>query len=217
MKIMHPRIAWLLARVKGSRILDVGYARKQGVLLHGFRERNPQATVVGIDLDVKTVLATRDQLTLIGDALRLPFRDDEFDAVVAGELLEHVWDGLALLRELVRVSCPDGTVYVTTPNSFSLNRWFRYCFLASQIYAKPSFRGFLGDADHKVFWNPPSLFNALDELGLEVIEATTIGFRMPFLARVVPSLGALHVPWYPFTRLGSYLCVSGRKKQVHLP
>jgi SAM-dependent methyltransferase len=211
-KMMHPRIAWLLDRVSGSRILDVGYVRKQDVLLRGFRERNPQADVIGIDLDMKTVLITQDELTLVGDAFKLPFADGEFDAVVAGELLEHVWNGFALLRELARVSCPNGAIYITTPNSFSLNRWFRYCFLTYRPYTKSSIRFFLGDADHKAFWNPPSLLNALDGLGLEIVEATTIGIRIPFVARVVQSLGSLHLPWYPFSRLGSYLCVWGRKR-----
>lgn len=210
--MIHPRMAWLLDRVRGSRILDVGHARKQDVLLRGFRERNPQATVVGIDLDVETVLATQDQYTLVGDALRLPFRDNEFDAVVAGELLEHVWDGLVLLRELGRVSRPGGAVYVTTPNPFSLNNWLRHWLLTSCPYDRASYRGFLGAVDHKIFWNPPSLFNVMDELGLEIVEATTIGIRIPFLARVVARLGALYIPWYPFNRLGGYSCVISRKK-----
>jgi SAM-dependent methyltransferase len=208
----HPRITWLLDRVEGTRILDVGHARKQDVLLYGFRERNPQATVVGVDLDRETVLATRDRRTVVGDALRLPFRDNEFDAVVAGELLEHVWDAFALLRELARVSRPAGVVYITTPSAFSLNRWLRYWLLASCPHGRPAFRGFLGDVDHKVFWSPPSLFNAMDELGLEVVEATTVGLRVPFLARAVTGWGSLHAPWYPFSRLGSYLCLAGRKR-----
>jgi SAM-dependent methyltransferase len=210
--MMPPRMAWLLDRVKGSCILDVGYARKQDVLLHGFRQRNPQAIVVGVDLDAETVLATRDQHTVVGDALRLPFRDNAFDAVVAGELLEHVWEGFVLLRELARVSRPGGAVYVTTPNSFSLNNWLRHWLLAPCPYDRAFFRGFLGDVDHKMFWDPPSLFNAMVELGLEIVEATTIGIRVPFLARAVARLGSLQMPWYPFNRLGGYLCVMSRKK-----
>jgi SAM-dependent methyltransferase len=210
--MMHPRMTWLLDRVRGTRILDVGYVRKQSVLLDGFREKNPQAAVVGIDLDVETVLATRDRHTLVGDALRLPFRDNEFDSVVAGELLEHVWDGFALLCELVRVSRPGGAVYVTTPNPFSLNNWLRHWLLASCTYDRAAFRGFLGDVDHKMFWNPPSLFNAMDDLGLEIVEATTIGVRVPYLARVVNGLGSLYIPWFPFNRLGFYLCIATKKR-----
>ncbi len=62
-----------------------------------------------------------------------------------------------------------------------------------------------------MLWNPPSLFNAVDELGLEIVEAVTVGFRIPFVSRVVTGLGSLSVPWYPFSRLGSNLCLMGRK------
>jgi len=208
----HPRITWLLDRVEGTRILDVGYARKQDVLLYGFRERNPQATVVGVDVDREAVLAARDRRTVVGDALRLPFGDGAFDVVVAGELLEHVWDVFGLLGELGRVLCRAGVVYITTPSAFSLNRWLRYWLLAPCPHGRAAFRGFLGDADHKVFWSPPSLFYAMDVLGLEVVEATTVGLRVPFLARVARGWGSLHAPWYPFSRLGSYLCLAGRKR-----
>lgn len=210
--MIHPRMRWLLDRVRGSLILDAGYARKQDILLRGFGERNPQAIVVGVDLDIEAVLATRGQHTLVGDALRLPFQNNEFDAVVAGELLEHVWDGFALLNELVRVLRLGGALYVTTPNPFSLNNWLRHWLLAHCVCDRTAFRGFLGDVDHKMFWNPPSLFNALAELGLEIVEATTIGARVPVLARAVARLGSLHLPWYPFNRLGFYLCLVGRKR-----
>ena len=41
---------------------------------------------------------------LHGDALRLPFRDEAFDLVVCVEVLEHLQDPAAGLRELARVS-----------------------------------------------------------------------------------------------------------------
>lgn len=210
--VIHPRIKWLLDRVRGSRILDVGYVRKYEALHRGFKNRNPRSLVVGIDLDVEAVLQARDDHSVVGNALQLPFRDSEFDAVVAGELLEHVWDGFTLLRELVRVSRPGGTVYVTTPNPFSLNNWLRHWLLAPRIYTRASFRGFLGDPDHKMFWNPPSLFNAISALGLDIVEFTTIGVRIPLIARAVKRLGALDIPCYPFSRLGSYTCVVGWKR-----
>jgi len=210
--VIHPRIKWLLDRVRGSRILGVGYVRKYEALHMGFKNRNPRSLVVGIDLNAEVVFQVRDDHSVVGDALRLPFRDSEFDAVVAGELLEHVWDGFTLLRELVRVSRLGGTVYVTTPNPFSLNNWLRHRLLAHCTYDKKTFRGFLGDVDRKMFWNPPSLFNALDKLGLDIVESTTIGVRVPLIARAVKRLGALDIPCYPFSRLGSYTCVVGRKR-----
>lgn len=52
---------------------------------------------------------------LVGDARRLPFGADSFDAVVAAEILEHVRDDETAIAELVRVCRPGGRVAVTVP------------------------------------------------------------------------------------------------------
>lgn len=51
------------------------------------------------------------------DATRLAFRDESFDAVVADELLEHLPDARAFLREAVRVLRPDGVFICATVNA----------------------------------------------------------------------------------------------------
>jgi len=50
-----------------------------------------------------------------GDALALPFPDGTFDRVIASEVLEHIPDDLAAMRELSRVLRPGGTMAVTVP------------------------------------------------------------------------------------------------------
>lgn len=51
----------------------------------------------------------------------LPFPDAHFDATVSIEVVEHVEDQFAFLRELVRVTKPGGRVIVTTPNVLNMN------------------------------------------------------------------------------------------------
>jgi SAM-dependent methyltransferase len=58
----------------------------------------------GADADVKE-----------GDALALPFADEEFDRVVAAEILEHVPADIQAIEELVRVLRPGGTMAITVP------------------------------------------------------------------------------------------------------
>ena len=50
-----------------------------------------------------------------GDALALPFPDGTFDRVIASEVLEHIPDDTAAMRELARVLRPGGTMAVTVP------------------------------------------------------------------------------------------------------
>lgn len=53
---------------------------------------------------------------VLGDAnAPLPFRDNAFDIAIAGEILEHVVEDAACLRELRRVLKPDGKLLVTVP------------------------------------------------------------------------------------------------------
>ena len=50
-----------------------------------------------------------------GDALALPFADGTFDRVIASEVLEHIPDDTAAMRELARVLRPGGSMAVTVP------------------------------------------------------------------------------------------------------
>jgi ubiquinone/menaquinone biosynthesis C-methylase UbiE len=47
---------------------------------------------------------------------RLPFKDDFFDAVVMGEVLEHVEDERKTLNEVYRVLKPGGTLILSVPH-----------------------------------------------------------------------------------------------------
>jgi 2-polyprenyl-3-methyl-5-hydroxy-6-metoxy-1,4-benzoquinol methylase len=51
---------------------------------------------------------------------KLPFPNASADAVVAAEIIEHLENPRALMRELVRVAKPGGMLIVTTPNQLSL-------------------------------------------------------------------------------------------------
>jgi len=85
------------------KILDIGCG------LHPLKHVYPD--VMGIDL------ARNSHADVLADALHLPFRDNYFDAVISVELLEHLPNGIALMKEMKRVS--KKYVLISTANKFT--------------------------------------------------------------------------------------------------
>jgi ubiquinone/menaquinone biosynthesis C-methylase UbiE len=134
-----------LGLAPGDRLLDLGC----GAGRHAFEALRRGARVVAFDYDevelkdVAARAAAMDQAgdiqvpgaasTACGDAARLPFPDGCFDRIIAAEVLEHIPDDEAAIRELVRVLRPGGTMAVTVP------AWLaeRICWALSDQYHAP--------------------------------------------------------------------------------
>ena len=56
-----------------------------------------------------------EQIWMLGDGARLPFRDGSFDGLVCSEVLEHVLDDASVVREIARVLKPGGVAALTVP------------------------------------------------------------------------------------------------------
>ncbi|MEE8311222.1 MAG: class I SAM-dependent methyltransferase [Candidatus Binatia bacterium] len=117
----------------GDRVLDLGCGDGRHTrylrLLEG-------VTSVALDLGREEVERTHGTLTFMdalkpeeggpapgagpwlvvrGDGYHLPFGDDTFDCIIISEVLEHLHDDDAALRELSRVLKPGGTLGVSVP------------------------------------------------------------------------------------------------------
>lgn len=76
---------------------------------------------VGLELSASAARrASRAGVVAVGDGARLPFREGAFDRVVCTEVLEHVEDPDAVLKEAARVLGPGGLAFVTSPNYANL-------------------------------------------------------------------------------------------------
>jgi SAM-dependent methyltransferase len=60
------------------------------------------------------------------NAQPLPYEDECFDLVTCSEVLEHVENYRAVLREIKRVLKPGGLMVVTTPNVLNMKSRIRY-------------------------------------------------------------------------------------------
>lgn len=98
---------WIAPRVGAGAVLEIG---------PGLRPTAPAATSTFVDASRHALdrLAGRGAEVAEAGAV-LPFEDRSFDAVLAFEVLEHVEDDEALLRELARVSRPACLLVLSTP------------------------------------------------------------------------------------------------------
>ncbi len=98
-------------------MLDVGCG--VGTFLRRLQEVGVGA-VAGIDVDRRSLLRAVEVAPAVALAVaeRLPFRDGSFDVVLMHEVLEHVRDDAAALREACRVLAPGGHLVLFCPNRF---------------------------------------------------------------------------------------------------
>jgi ubiquinone/menaquinone biosynthesis C-methylase UbiE len=110
--------AYLIPFLKpGARLLDVGCG--PGTITVDFAERIAPGEVVAIEREQAVVgeasaLATERKLSNVtielGDVYGLTYDDDSFDVVHAHQVLQHLSDPVAALREMRRVAKPGGVV-----------------------------------------------------------------------------------------------------------
>jgi SAM-dependent methyltransferase len=106
----------LLDARPGSRILDVGAG--QGTFTRRLSALGFDVTSTDLSEAAIGVLRERTGVTVVhADATSLPFDAASFDAVVLGEVLEHLDGDDAALREARRVLAPAGVVAISVPRN----------------------------------------------------------------------------------------------------
>lgn len=116
------RACRLLRIPDGSRVLDLGCA-------FGFGTRLPakRFKTYGHDLSATYIERARRSLPgvtfTIGPADSAPYPDAFFDAVLLLDVLEHVPDDAAVVREIARILRPGGRFVLSVPNQGLLARF----------------------------------------------------------------------------------------------
>ncbi|MGD8472700.1 MAG: class I SAM-dependent methyltransferase [Anaerolineae bacterium] len=158
--LFNRRLDELLLYTDGKRglLLDVGCAT--GTLLELARLRGWD--VMGVDVSEYATGIAHDYYNLdvfTGELAEAGYVDGQFDVVVMDDLIEHVADPAALVREGRRILKPGGLLTLNTPNRAGLwhllmgQRWFHY-----------------RQMEHTFFFSPAVMTDLLDRHGFDVLE-----------------------------------------------
>jgi ubiquinone/menaquinone biosynthesis C-methylase UbiE len=118
------RLVLQTVSLAGKLLLDFGCGN--GAQTIGFS--GDHCRTIGVDVQDEQLALFRHALSPLAspsilpvryDGLHLPLRDSSVDVVVSFEVLEHVADEAAVLKEILRVLMPGGDLVITVPN-----RWW---------------------------------------------------------------------------------------------
>ncbi len=105
------------ADLDGARLLDVGGG--PGYFAAAFRAAGASYAAVDADLGELSLRSTPGLGTLLGSGLALPLRSGSVDICYSSNVLEHVADPQAMAAEMLRVTRPGGTVFLSWTTWFS--------------------------------------------------------------------------------------------------
>jgi 2-polyprenyl-3-methyl-5-hydroxy-6-metoxy-1,4-benzoquinol methylase len=170
-------LAWLGAG-HGRRLLDVGAA--DGILSGSLTQAGWRVTGIESDPALAEAGRTHCERMLVTDLDReLPDLDEPFDAIVYGDVLEHLVDPLRTVTGLHRWLAPAGRVVISVPNVAHL--LIRFSLLVGRFDYFD--RGIL-DRTHLRFFTDRSLRRLLGAAGLVIVRRTATAVP---LYQVVPA------------------------------
>lgn len=177
--------------VRGKKVLDYGCGTGYGTSLIG--EYCTQIT--GIDISLEAVSYAESHFSSANlnylqikpaEIAPLPFPDGSFDVVLSFQVIEHVQDTSAYLREIDRVLAPGGRVVIATPDRsarlFSFqkpwNIWHLREYTREQL--KDTLSGFFSDVNVLQTGGKPEILQTeLNRIGR--LKWLMLPFTLPFV------------------------------------
>lgn len=198
----------MILKEKPGSLLDIGCGKGDFSALFV----NEGWKVWGIDLDSSIAdEASKKGLNAVvhNVSTRLPFEDNFFDCVLAGEVIEHLVDTDFFLKEVFRVLKKEGSAIITTPNLASFENKVRILFGIYPIWVSYRLEG----VGHIRAYTPRVLKKQLSEHGF-IIEQHT-GNWVPFIPQRFAD--DVRYPWLAITgdwfpSLSMDIIIKARKK-----
>ncbi len=162
-KIRYRKMRLLIGNVEDKIILDIGAGylpisrgikTKKTIILDGVKKYKPD---VCCDINKG-----------------LPLKANSIDIIIAGEIIEHIYNPIKFIRECNKILKKGGTLILSTPNICSLKNRFKVLFGQLPEYcAEPS-----EDESferHIIDFNFSRLIQILKENGFKIIKKTSNG------------------------------------------
>lgn len=124
--------------VTGMSVLDIGCGT--GAIMDFVRSKG--YTVEGVDMSEDALQYCRKKNLTVhhGVAEKLPLENNSFDVVIASDVLEHIADDAAAVREVARVLKPGGIFISTVPAHQSLFSYHDHALHHVRRYSKDGLR-----------------------------------------------------------------------------
>lgn len=156
--------------VEGA-VLDVGC--HSGTFTRAVLSKIGSKDIYGVDVSHSAISLAKKRIPYghfeVGDAAKLPFKSEFFEAAFCLEMLEHVDDPMAVLNEIKRVLRKGSKLYVLVPSD---NKLFKLVWFLWTMYY-PHWRH-----AHVQSYNKNILEEVLKKIGFKVLEARTFNLGM---------------------------------------
>jgi SAM-dependent methyltransferase len=107
-------------------ILEIGCS--SGYLLRDLKKEFPLADIVGSDIVTKPLYKLGDTMhgipLLQMDLLQCPFPDNQFDVVIALNVLEHIEDDITAIQKMEKLLKPGGVLIIEVPQGRNLYDYY---------------------------------------------------------------------------------------------
>ena len=145
----------------------------------------------GLEVDERKVAFCKEHglSAVYGDLLTRPFAPATFDAVIAEQVFEHLYNPVAYMKELHRVLKPGGLLYVAVPNFGGVAAKLRG---PEWEYVHP--------ASHVRYFDRASLADTAQRCAFEVVRPTYVSRRAGALknaAYTVKTFSERNLRYYP--------------------